>query len=58
MRGRKGAQATLMLSLVLMASLFCMILAAVALIQYRVLFKFAPKDIEAAAPTELLLNTR
>lgn len=40
---------TFLLSLVLMASLFLMILAAVALIQSRKLFQSAPKDIQAAA---------
>lgn len=40
---------TLALSFVLMASLFLMILAAVALIQSKKLFTTAPKDIHAAA---------
>ena len=40
---------TLILSLTLMAALFLMIFAAVALVQDRRLFKSAPKDIQAAA---------
>ena len=40
---------TLILSLILMAALFFMILVAVALVQDRRLFKSAPKDIQAAA---------
>ena len=40
---------TLFLSLTLMAALFLMIFAAVALVQDRRLFKSAPKDIQAAA---------
>ena len=40
---------TLLLSLVLMASLFGLICAAVGLIQDRRLFTTAPKDIQAAA---------
>lgn len=40
---------TFILSLILMASLFLMILAAVALIQSKKLFKSAPKDLQAAA---------
>lgn len=39
---------TLMLSLVLMAALFLLILVAVALVKDRRLFKSAPKDIQAA----------
>ncbi len=40
---------TLVLSLALMATLFLMIFAAVALVQDRRLFKSAPKDLQAAA---------
>lgn len=40
---------TFLLSLILMASLFLMILAAVALIQSKKLFQSAPKDVQAAA---------
>ena len=40
---------TLLLSLILMASLFGLICAAVGLIQNRRLFTTAPKDIQAAA---------
>lgn len=40
---------TFLLSLILMVSLFLMILAAVALIQSKNLFKSAPKDLQAAA---------
>lgn len=39
---------TLILSLILMAALFLMLLAAVALIQSKKLFGSAPKDIQAA----------
>lgn len=40
---------TLMLSLLLMAALFLLILVAVALVKDRRLFKSAPRDIQAAA---------
>lgn len=40
---------TLILAMILMATLFLMILVAVALVQSKMLFKSAPKDIQAAA---------
>ena len=40
---------TLILSLILMASLFLMIWVAVSLVQSKKLFTTAPKDIQAAA---------
>ena len=39
--------ATLLLSLILMAALFLMLYAAVALVQDKRLFTSAPKDIQA-----------
>ena len=41
-------EVTLILSLILMAALFLMLFAAVALVQDRRLFKSAPKDIQEA----------
>lgn len=41
-------EVTLILSLILMAALFLMLFAAVALVQDRRFFKSAPKDIQAA----------
>ena len=48
MKGKYEMAVTLLLSLLLMAALFLVLYAAVALIQSKALFGTAPKDIQAA----------